>query len=101
MPFVHAVFTVITFGIIPIIVILQTVFHRSAISQSAFCGALWINCITSGFVIIWDFMQIGPIFALGIAHYKLIGQIRKLRGLYTTWDQVYTNQIDPEVKGAV
>lgn len=98
MPFVHGLFTVITFVLIPILIIIMSFANFSAINQSVFKGELWINCIASIIVIVWDVMQIQFIFMGGINHYRRLGKIRRLRAAYTTWEELYTNQIDPEVK---
>jgi predicted membrane protein len=100
-PYVHATLTVITFALIPIFVIVMTFTHLQAISQSAFPGALWIYCVSSFFVIMWVIMQIRHIFAQGVTWYHRKTEMRRLRGAYTTWDELYTNQIDPEIKQGV
>lgn len=62
MPFVHGLFTLITFFLIPLLIIIVSLANISAINDSVFSGQLWINFYASFAVLIWDYLQIRHIF---------------------------------------
>jgi hypothetical protein len=80
-PFVHAVVTILTFVVIPLIVMISTLTNTERIDQSAFKSVLWLNFISSLFVVfIWVPTQIVGVFLAGVGLYKKISAALELRG---------------------
>jgi hypothetical protein len=88
-PWIHAIFTVLDFIVIPLIVIIEILFNTSAIRISSFSAGIVLYPMISIGMIIWVPLQILPIFlgAIGFVQ-KLQKQFRQRRGAKTVdeWD---------------
>lgn len=83
-PWIHAIFTILDFIVIPIVVIIEIFFNMSAIGASSFSAGLVLFPMISVGMIIWVPIQILPIF-LGAINFvkKKQREHRERRGAKT------------------
>jgi hypothetical protein len=90
MPYVHAVITLFTFILFPLIVMFMTFVNTANISQSEFKSALWIYCFTS-FVVafVWFPTQILNIVKQAQFKWQDLKDARILRANYKSWEEMF------------
>ena len=94
-PWVHTIFSLIDFVVIPIIVIVQTLSNRESMKTSHFTGPLMLFAFTSVvFLFMWVPLQIVPVYIAAVFKVMIEKKRQNLKKGCNTWSDLYEAQKD-------
>lgn len=88
-PFVHGLLAILTFAVIPIYFVIDSLSNYQMIFASEYSSSLWILFFTSFIILVlWIPTQIFSIFRNAVNRYSQLSTARTVKKAYKTWEEL-------------